>query len=319
MIFTNANLIDQATLIRAVRVMLQQIVPSANPPHDQVLSCLNLACADLDAGDPLKVLHILDVSAYRGQTDPIVPVTTRHYGAGVIAVYVGDTNEANQVTFSQVDALNAQIHARLDHDSMAVLIRWPRQPHTLPYSDRPLAFPSFPDCKSIIAASTGNPGNAFDTDGVKLSTGDRVLACLGKDSAAIGNGVYVASVSNFTRATDCDAMSEVTVGKCVRVLQADTYQDTVWQIVDPVCVGIGTSPIFFQQLTYPTNIDADQAGAHVIPRAAAYLALQLSATLDKATATQLNAWATAMLARPIVAPRDAISHRLQTGTAYASA
>jgi hypothetical protein len=318
MIFNSSNLIDTATLARSVRTLLQQMVPSANPPHDQIVAALNLACADLDAADPLTVVRTIDTTAYKGQTDPVINVTTRHYGPGAYSLYDGDTLESNQVGFSLVDSMRAQLHATLSNVTLSVLIRWPRQPRTIPYSDRPAGYAFFTDCKCVLSNSTVDPYRLFDTDGVSLAVGNRALACLGKDSAAIGNGIYTVNVANLTRSTDCDAVSEVPVGKCCKVTAGDLYQDTVWQIVDPVCIGIGTSPINFSQLTYPTNIDAGQAAAHITPRAAAYVALQLAVSLDKTKAATVTAWATALLARPIVTPRDAISHRLQTGTLYAT-
>jgi hypothetical protein len=325
MIFTNTNLIDQATLTRATRQMVSDVLPAADASslgraldREQILSTLALALADLDASDPLDAIRTVDVAAYLGREDPLVKVSTRHYGTLVTAVYLGELNEANQVPFDAADDCQVRLHAQVDQPVLHAVIRWPRQAAPIPLSDRPTTLPSFVEVRCVLAAGGTDPRRIFDTDGVTLAIGERCLACLGKDSAAPGNGIYVATAQNFVRAPDACVVGDFPVGKVVRVTDGGSYGDTVWQVVTAP-IGVGTSPIDFQLLTYPTNVDANQAHAHVIPRAAAYLALQVAAALgDKALAQKLNEWSTAILSRPLPAHADAISRRVQTGSTYAS-
>ncbi len=146
MIFST-NLISQADLIRGTRTLLQSVIPTANVDRATILANINLALADLDYSDPLIVQRTIDVRMLSGQGSPTVKVTTQHYGSQVIACYLGDTTEANQVAFTMLDACRAQVHAVIDQDQLHALIRWPRQPEPIPYSDLPLGYPSFADVR----------------------------------------------------------------------------------------------------------------------------------------------------------------------------
>ena len=326
MFFSSTNLIDQATLIRSTRQMVCDVIPSAAGPsalgptldREQVLAALRLALADLDASDPLEVMRAIDVSAYLNQSMPLIQVSTRHLGAQITTLYVGDPIEANQVPFDIADAYQVRPHATIRSPLLWAVIRWPRRPEPIPLSDRPTQLPAFADVRCVISAVSGDPFHLFDTDGVALVAGDRCLACLGTGSDALANGIYQVSEVNFVRSPDAATVSDFAEGKVVRVREGDAYGETVWQVTgEPI--GIGTSPIEFTMLTYPTNVDAAQATAHVIPRATAYLVAQAGTQIaDKNTAQKCAEWSAAILARPLPAHADAVSRRVQTASEYAT-
>jgi hypothetical protein len=332
MIFSNTDLIDQPSLVRATRQMVSDLMPSAGRPnalstaldHAQVLAALKLALADLDASDPLDVIRTIDVQAHLGQVEPLVKVSTRHYGALVQAVYAGEFAEANQVPFDIAGAYQVRLHTTLRQPALYanpmlwVIIRWPRSPGPIPLSERPTALPHFADVRCVLSSATSDPARLSNTDGVALTVGERCLACLGAGDDAPANGIYRMTETGLQRAPDAIGVSDFSPDKVVCVMEGDTYADTVWQVTrEPLAVG--TSPIEFKCLTYPTNVDAAQAAAHVIPRAAAYLAAQFSVqTSDKNQAQKCADWATAILARPLPTHAEAVSHRAQTATEYAA-
>ncbi len=332
MIFSNTDLVDQPSLVRATRQMVGDLLPSAGKPnalstaldHAQVLAALKLALADLDASDPLDVIRTIDVQAHLGQVEPLVKVSTHHYGALVQAVYAGEFAEANQVPFDIAGAYQVRLHTTLRQPALYanpmlwVIIRWPRSPGPIPLSERPTALPHFADVRCVLSSTTSDPARLSNTDGVALAVGERCLACLGAGDDAPANGIYRMTETGLQRAPDATGVSDFSPDKVVRVMEGDTYADTVWQVThEPLAVG--TSPIEFKCLTYPTNVDAAQAAAHVIPRAAAYLAAQFSVQVsDKNQAQKCADWATAILARPLPTHAEAVSHRAQTATEYAA-
>lgn len=333
MIFSHTDLIDQPSLVRATRQMVSDLMPSAGKPnafsttlgHAQVLAALKLALADLDASDPLDVIRTIDIQTHLGQVEPLVKVSTRHYGARVRAVYVGEFAEANQVPFDIADAYQVRLHTTLLQTALYtspmlwVILRWPRSPEPIPISEQPSALPSFAGARCVLSSATSDPARPSNTDGVALVIGERCLACLGTGNEALANGIYQMTETGLQRASDAIGVSDFSIDKVVGVAEGDTYADTVWQITrEPL--EVETSPIEFKCLTYPTNIDAAQAAAHVIPRAAAYLAAQFSVqTNDKSQAQKCADWAASILARPLPTHAEAISHRAQTATEYAAA
>ncbi|HEY3341544.1 MAG TPA: hypothetical protein VGK81_05980 [Anaerolineae bacterium] len=313
MIFSPLNLINQLTLSQSVRIMVQSVVASATPDHNAIETAINLALADLDIADPLILQRSVDLTAVAGQDSPIVRITSHYLGTQVIACYLGDQTEANQISFDLVDERNAQLHAYIDQPVLRTLIRWPRRSGTIPLSDLPPGVPSFSSVRCVIAAS---PMTLFNTDGVPVKVGDRVLAAFNLPGAA--SGIQLATSTGYVRATDNDELSELAVGKVVCVTEGVKFADTVWQIADPLPL-LATGTIIFKQMFYDSNIDSDQAHAIIVPRAAAYAALAVTASLDKATAAQVTAWSNAILARPIPSSRDAFSHHLISATRYSNA
>jgi hypothetical protein len=332
MIFSNTDLIDQATLVQATRQMASDLIPAGGKPaalsallsQAQIGAALKLALADLDASDPLCVLRAIDLSAFVGQTEPVMKVSTRHIGNQVVAAYVGELAESNQVPFDIAGAYQVRLHTTLCQPALSssptlwVLIRWPRSPQPIPLSERPAALPSFADARCVVSDVTSDPHNLLNTDGVSLVMGDRCLACLGTGSSAARNGLYTVTGAGLQRASDASNASDFSIGKLVQVAEGEVHADTVWQVTRGP-IQVGDSPIVFTRLDYPTNLDAAQATAHVIPRAAAYLVAQYSVQVsDKNQAQRCADWAAGILARSLPTQAEAISRRAQTATEYAT-
>jgi len=106
---------------------------------------------------------------------------------------------------------------------------------------------------AVLVATTGNSGLSGLTtiDGVTLSNGDRVLV---KDNTdASENGIYIASASTWTRATDFDGNpnGEVSAGNIIPVLSGDTQYSTLWVLVTPNPIVVGTTDLEFTLFSEP--------------------------------------------------------------------
>jgi hypothetical protein len=329
MIFSHTGLISQAALIQATRQMIGDLLPASASSgalldHTQVLAALKLALADLDASDPLDVIRAINVQAYLGQTEALIKVSTQHYGAQVLAVYAGQLAEANQLPFDVEADYQVRLHAALHSPDLDAnptfwaIIRWPRSPEPIPISEPPAGPPQFAGVRCVLNGATSDPARPANCDGVALGLGERCLVCQSAEDAMPANGIYQLTQTGLQRAPDASSVSDFSLDKLVCVMQGDTYGDTVWQ-VSQVPAHVGTSPLRFQLLAYPTNVDVAQAQAHVIPRATAYLAAQMSVRVsDKNLAQQCTEWAATLLARPLPRHAEAISRRAQTATEYAA-
>lgn len=99
-----------------------------------------------------------------------------------------------------------------------------------------------------IAALTG----AATIDGATVADGDRVLVKNQTTSSA--NGIYVVSTGGaWTRATDFDALSDLTPFCFVRVTAGSTNVGTSWEFAGPKPTAIGSGAITFQRLTPQGN------------------------------------------------------------------
>ena len=93
-------------------------------------------------------------------------------------------------------------------------------------------------------------------DGYAVVAGDRVL--VRGQSDAKYNGIYVAAVGAWTRATDFDSATEVSTGVIIMV-ENGTYQaNTGWtlSITTPKPITIGTTNLIFQNIIRPTSASA---------------------------------------------------------------
>jgi hypothetical protein len=97
-------------------------------------------------------------------------------------------------------------------------------------------------------------------DGVLTVTGDRIL--VKNQASGSTNGIYSASTSTWTRATDYDGTpsGEVSNGNLIPVTSGSTQNNTLWALttLNPITVGV-TSLTFS---LFATNIDV-QAGAGI--------------------------------------------------------
>jgi hypothetical protein len=113
------------------------------------------------------------------------------------------------------------------------------------------------------AASTANIpslSTLLTIDGVVLIAGDRVLVkdqTLGED-----NGVYVAAVGAWTRATDFDDSSEVVASSVVPVEEGTANADTSWLLATNNPITVGTTSLLFVLFGTTTPL-ADAAPVNV--------------------------------------------------------
>ena len=143
----------------------------------------------------------------------------------------------------------------------------------------------------VRAATTGNItlSGAQSIDGVGVVAGNRVL--VKNQSAASGNGIYVAAAGAWTRATDFDAAGEVT-GATVFVSEGTTQGGTQWNMTTTGTVTVGTTPVTWTQVgggggSYTAGNGITIAGS-VIAADPAVVARKASATIGDGTATTLT-------------------------------
>jgi hypothetical protein len=330
MIFTATNLISETIAIRAVRNIVAQACPALKAilDHEQISQALVLACADVDQVDPLYLLRTIDTTSYVGQTNPLIKVSNRYYHSHIIAIYhPAEVTDANQVPFDLAPDYQVRPRTTITSPptgsgaSISAVVQWPRILEPIPVTDLPTTDPAFfwADVRAIMSGlTTDDYVTSLQSDGILCANGDRLLYVSGVDTYASTNGIYVIADGHYTRPADADAVDDFNPRKYVRVTEGNLYGDTVWQCTrSPNQMGMDA--ITFAQITLDSNIDAAQAASQIIPRAAAYLGLQLvSQVTDKTAAAALTAWVTAILARPLPISAQAISQRIYSGTDYAA-
>jgi len=122
-------------------------------------------------------------------------------------------------------------------------------------------------------------------DGVVLVAGDRVLV---KDQAAAAeNGIYVAAVGAWARATDADSGTKLNAGALVPVEAGTVNADTIWILKTDGAIIVGATPIAFQWaggLNAPTQAAGDNsakvANTAFVQAALAALVASSPAALD---------------------------------------
>lgn len=98
-------------------------------------------------------------------------------------------------------------------------------------------------CRAVLTANVPLSG-LFVTDGVVLSSGDRVLVCQGQTNPA-NHGIYIAAAGVWTRASDLPAGAEQGDGWYVIVAEGGSMAGTVWAVTSPGWGIIGTHPLTF--------------------------------------------------------------------------
>ena len=114
---------------------------------------------------------------------------------------------------------------------------------------------------TTLVATTGETidlgtGGLLTVDGVTLSNGDRVLV---KDqSDASQNGIYIASASTWIRSTDFDGNpdGEVSAGNIIPVQSGNTQYSSLWVLVTPNPITIGTTDLEFTLFSSPHEMIA---------------------------------------------------------------
>lgn len=103
---------------------------------------------------------------------------------------------------------------------------------------------------TAAVALTGLP----TIDGIALAAGDRVL--VKNQGTASQNGIYVAAVGAWSRASDADASIEVTPGMLVPVEQGSINADSIWQLVTDFPLTLGSTALTFEIAAGPTGLAA---------------------------------------------------------------
>lgn len=109
---------------------------------------------------------------------------------------------------------------------------------------------------SVRVATTASIvlSGAQSIDGVAVVAGDRVL--VKNQASGAQNGIYLAAVGAWSRATDADASLEVTPGLLVPVEAGTANGDSVWQLVTDAPITVGTTALVFEMLAGRTGIGA---------------------------------------------------------------
>ena len=110
--------------------------------------------------------------------------------------------------------------------------------------------------KAVLVATTGDTALSGLTtiDGYTLQAGDRVLV---KDQTdASQNGIYVATGTTWSRATDYDGTpeGEVQSGDLIPVLSGDTQYNTLWALVTPDPITVGTTDLEYTLFSSPHEL-----------------------------------------------------------------
>ncbi|MEE1888492.1 phage tail protein [Pseudomonas carassii] len=117
-------------------------------------------------------------------------------------------------------------------------------------------------------------------DGVALVAGDRVL--VKSQTAAKENGLYVAAVGTWPRASDADTSTKVTSGLIVVVELGEVLADTIWQLTTDAPITLGLTSLVFQNITdgFARLLSPAFVGAPTAPTPAQYDSSSKLATTD---------------------------------------
>ena len=121
---------------------------------------------------------------------------------------------------------------------------------------------------AVAVATTGDTAlvGLYYMDGLLLTEGMRVLV---KDQiSGSTNGVYIASMVDWLRATDFDGspFGEIVSGSYMWVLSGDTQSNTSWVLTTPDPIVIDTTPLYFvlfghvADIVAGPGIDVDSSG-----------------------------------------------------------
>ena len=110
--------------------------------------------------------------------------------------------------------------------------------------------------KAVLVATTGDTvlSGLTTIDGYTLQAGDRILV---KDQTdASQNGIYSASTGTWGRTADYDGNpgGEVSSGDLIPVLSGDTQYNTMWALVTPDPITVGTTDLEYTLFSSPHEL-----------------------------------------------------------------
>ena len=178
---------------------------------------------------------------------------------GVVAL-VGNTTgstEVNRLSISETSMLITDgrvTKVGLEYAGDYSTTFGPESLITKRYADS-IAAGLIPKAAVRVATTTGITLSGLQTiDGIALANGDRVLV---KDQVSgETNGIYIASASTWTRATDFDGNpnGEVSAGNIIPVLTGDTQYSSLWVLVTPNPITVGITPLDFTLFSSPHEL-----------------------------------------------------------------
>lgn len=129
----------------------------------------------------------------------------------------------------------------------------PQDAVTKAYADALIQGYKWKDPVRVATTANITLSGAQTIDGVAVAAGDRVL--VKSQTAAAANGIYVAAIGTWSRATDFDASSEVLGASCF-VSEGTTGGNTVWVLTTDGPITLGTSALAFTQTNGGTSYSA---------------------------------------------------------------
>lgn len=97
-------------------------------------------------------------------------------------------------------------------------------------------------CRLVALVPIAHEGLIL-VDGVQTVQGDRILDAGASD--ATQRGIWVADPGTWSRAIDFDGNDDAVNGTLIVVTTGASAQETVWRLVAPDPVQIGTTPLYF--------------------------------------------------------------------------
>lgn len=150
--------------------------------------------------------------------------------------------------------------------------------------------------QSVRAATTANItlSGVQTIDGVALTVGDRVLV---KDQAAAAqNGIYLAAVQGWTRATDADSGAKLSSGVRIAVEEGSGNAGSVWYLSTAGTINVGTTALTF--VNEHRAASSSQPGVVIL----ASVADAIAGTDEQKAVTPKGALEAAFSAYPVGAP-----------------
>lgn len=112
-------------------------------------------------------------------------------------------------------------------------------------------------CRVASTANIVSLSGLLTIDGVTVSIGDRIL--VKNQTSAAQNGIYVADVGPWTRATDLDSGAEA-VSAFTFVGEGSTQSSTGWVQITPAPITIGVTSLVWTQFSGAGTYTADNQG-----------------------------------------------------------
>ena len=323
MLFSTVNLVTSAAAIRDLRALITSTagkLHSSYTDHDHLTQAIALACLDLDQVDPLMLPLTISTTLYRGQDAPAIPNVGNHFvGTQLIALYMPDQITSGNLIPFAMTAIGTIIPDVVVTADMLALIQYPRSLSPAIISSLNGDLFSVPYIGLSNIALTGS-GSGPSLDDIVPDTGSYVLL-IGQTNPA-QNGLYMFSTDSYTYAFTRPSTALINwprQGSTFLIANGTVYAGKYVQLSTPDTIVVGTTALTFTTLTtYPSNIDANDYAAYILPRAAAYIVGQIALnTVDKNIAASLTLWATQILARPLPV-RGLATLRILASSRYAS-